>query len=570
MGIELKFLNQSSLAEVKSFSFLFYRFREERIVLSIKESRILHSICYDLLILDFIQCLASHGIEEPLNEINCDNNSIGKLILTDHVNYLALTLGLQNFTRIQFMLNWGQLELTLKIYEPHKKIEITEVDGLIEDYINFIQYSMNNGIFYLLFSSPYNSKLILSKQLEPLWVEFLNRLSIVINKFQVYFSSISVNKFFAYWLRRVHQASTWGQEFDNLKSTSEKCWLYDDPENNRIYTHTDYFGSILGAQYLREYSEFIRLPVFKRKQHIENRYSHLEHIDQLIYNKMAKCIVAASDSNYGEYITKISNGTGSYDDQKILKTFNFLKHFSSSHFMGHIGELFALSLVNFQIRRLNTKIICIPGSSILIKNKNGVKQGPDGLIATVVYINDKFHLKIFGIIEIKSYRVSPKIFLNQFTNHLDRLKKNQIKLIVRKDENQIMRWAQKNEIGDEAYQISSVESIEFDDKVEFIAVIPSSFRKRVNSEISFIEMPWLPFGFQLMGYTFIYWIIENFGRIGNESNYEIGKKSWIINLERILKNDRLSNRDKQSIKLFLQFLKYGIQSPDNYWVGKLI
>ena len=185
-------------------------------------------------------------------------------------------------------------------------------------------------------------------------------------------------------------------------------------------------------------------------------------------------------------------------------------------------------------------------------------------------INDKFHLKIFGIIEIKSYRVSPKIFLNQFTNHLDRLKKNQIKLIVRKDENQIMRWAQKNEIGDEAYQISSVESIEFDDKVEFIAVIPSSFRKRVNSEISFIEMPWLPFGFQLMGYTFIYWIIENFGRIGNESNYEIGKKSWIINLERILKNDRLSNRDKQSIKLFLQFLKYGIQSPDNYWVGKLI
>ncbi len=563
--MHLDFLNKVTLEDLERYFFLLSPWREKNVELKDRENYLLHAISKDLFILDFVQCLASHGIKEPIYEIKVKSESIGTKLVTDTVNFIALTLELQNFTRLQFCLNWNIDDICLQVFNTKCKIEQNEILFLIDQYLRFLDYSLKSRLFYILFNSPYNKNLIVSDRMSPLWLNYLWAFSILIKQFQNYFTDVSIFKFFRFWLTRLHQAGAWSSNLIDLKHISAQCAFYDDPENNRIFTHVDYFGSILGAQYLREYSSHIQFPVLSNNI-IESRYQSIEHIDEQIYNRMSACMVAAQGSESGEILTGISTGTIFYDDSVVLKAFNFLKYFSSAHFMGQLGELFGLSLVNSRYNLNSSEIVCIPGSSILIRTKKGAKQGPDGLLASVAFDNNQFIITIHAVIEVKSFRISKNKLASQLYNHLKRLKEGTVELIYNEGDDCIKYFAPKIGIGKNCYKSSLVKKIEFSDKVEYIGVIPSSARKIYPSPVALIEMPWFPTGFRLMGYSFMCWVIVNLGRVGNGGDYQKGKYSWIKRLELLLKNEKVNYRDKRSVEAFLDILKNGINNPDNYWV----
>lgn len=568
------YIHRIDKVKMNKLSFPFLPWRREKVGITADEYQELIAICYDFLYLDFCQMLYNSGYKESL-EFHFQQNDFAQKMLSDSSSIMALQLNLLHFNRLQFLsnltskrANFLSQNISIEIY-PNINNRIADI--LLNIYDEFLKKWCFNPIFFMLFSLPYNQQLHVPSYLWTDWACLKKDIEDILDFFNDFIHSELIVKIFYFWLTRLHEANLWDKENDALKSFCKSAFFYDDMENNRVHTYADYCGTSMGGQFIREYGIFLDFPIhYKDKIKSYDRNKAVEFLDRQVYDRLGSCLVAAREGKKGKLLVNAIIQPNSISDDEALEVLRFLKYYSSVHFMGHIGELFGLAMAQMASNDIfDLDVVCIPGSSISINTKNGIKQGPDGIFGNIIHIDGKLQLIIEGLIEVKSYRVSQKNLQQQLKQHAMRLLENDV-LLTASSLHELGVWLPKetieNTIDIESFKIDKVCMSE---KLQYIAIVPAYKKERqnffLNDNFHLMEMPWNPKGFKAMALYFIIWIVENYGRIGDENNYEIGRNSLDVLLRRLEKVKTLKNSDIYMVQGLLKSLKVRIGNPDEYW-----
>ena len=565
--MKLKILDKIDLTTLESYDFLFLPWRTEQVGSTIEDFNILHNICFDLLILDFNQILynfSSHNyLELP--------ESLGGILLNDKIKTTALNLRIQHFTRMLLLNNLEHKNCeSIKNNLPkniYGQLSNKDCVLLLSNYYIYLSRWIYSPLFFILFSLKYKTQIKIPEKYILKWTQFKSETLQILTFFSSRIGKLYSLKAMYFWLTRLNESNLWSANEMLLKNISKSAFNYDDLENNRVFTYADYFDSILGAQIIREFGHHLYFPTkFKNKIKTYDRNVPVNFLDSQIYDRTNASLKAIHKSEKKKKILiNSTSNANNVTNSEFLEIFKFLKHYSSAHFMGHICELFGfiqLALTNTKLK--NEEFIIIPGSAIRIKSKNGIKQGPDGLIASIVKSNKEVKLVVAGIIEMKSYRISLNKIQQQIQSHRLRMENEKIQLIKYK-EDLCNVFAFEDDI--DKNEIIEVDKVTFTKNLESIAIVPSYKRdSKIKQEITLVELPWLPLGFKKMGLYFFLWIVQNFGRIGAELDYNRGISNWVKIMKRILDEEVLSKRNKNEIVKLLQYFKQGIKSVDCEWI----
>jgi hypothetical protein len=571
----LYIIHSIEIDKIVNLDFPFLPYRKERICMTATESHQMNSICYDLLYLDCCQALYNCGYKKSL-EFHFEQKDFDKKMLCDSIGIMALNLNLIHFSRLQFLSNLMSKRTNFLMQnistEIYPRIDKHVGMILLNKYNEFLEKWCFSPIFLMLFTLPYNEKLKLSTNLFSHWIIFKKDIKSLLDFFNTYVDAQLMIKVFSFWLNRIHEANLWNDKDNVLKTFCKRAFFSDDIETNRVYSYADYFGTIMGGQFIREYGRFLYFPVYSENK-IKNydRNKVVEFLDRQVYDRLSSCLAVAGEGQKGKLLVDAVTQPSKVSNDEALEILRFLKYYSSVHFMGHIGELFGLSMAQMASKSIfNSDIVCIPGSSIFINTDKGVKQGPDGIFGKIIQKQDKLHLIIEGLIEIKSYRVSYKKLQAQLKQHLQRLIDNEI-LLTASSFDSSGQWFSKETIGDDIkIKTFKINQVHISNKLQYIAIVPSYKKRRqclfMAENYHLLEMPWSPKGFRSMALYFIVWVVENYGRIGDESNYQKGKDSLKILLDRLKKVRMLKKSDVYMVKGLsdaLENLKVG--NPDKYW-----
>jgi len=568
------YIHTMDTEEFCKLNFPFLPWRREKIALFSEEHKELSCICHNFLYLDFCQFLYSSEYKKPL-EFHFKQENFDKKMLCDSSSMIALNLNLLHFSRLQFLSNLisKRAGLLLKNVNTgiYPSINDSTANFLYNKYNDFLKKWCFSPIFFMLFSLPYKTKIHLPIDLLSDWVLLKKDIEDILDFFNSFLHSKLVMKVLYFWLTRMHEANLWDGKDAALKTFCEKAFFYDDMENNRVYSYADYFGTAMGGQFIREYGRFLYFPVHhSQKIKNYNRNEAVDFLDKQVYDRLGSCLVAAGKGLKGKLLLDAITKPDSISDDEALQVLRFLKYYSSVHFMGHISELFGLCMAQMIENYIfDSDVVCIPGSSIFINTDKGIKQGPDGIFGNILQEDGKSELIIEGLIEVKSYQVSQKKLQLQLEQHAKRLIDNKV-LLTASSLDSLGIWLPKETVGDDIdIKTFTIDKVTISKKLQYIAIVPSYKKTRqnisTNDRYHLLEMPWSPKGFKSMSLYFIIWIVENYGRIGDEDNYDKGRICLKTLLERLDESKILKRSDMYMIKNLIEALNVNIGNPDKYW-----
>ncbi len=285
----------------------------------------------------------------------------------------------------------------------------------------------------------------------------------------------------------------------------------------------------------------------------ENFYSDL-------YGRFSK-VLFTKEKEKQELLLKSCTNPHLISEDRLVKIFRFLYHFTGSHIKGYVGELFALPLLKLYLSEQLDNHVIIPGGAIQINNL----QGPDGLIARLSQNEENgYSLRIGGIVEIKAKKTSKSKLLKQLQNHYHRLQDTNAQISLHIAEGDVLTFISPMlYITPPTYQTIVVSEISFSEHIQYYTIVPPA--KSAQKADSFITIPlfWSEEGFNRITFSFLKWVVENFGRTIDPYNYDIGVENWIENLKILKDSSLLTKAEKKLASNLLIFLEGEWQNPDD-------
>ncbi|MCL4205484.1 MAG: hypothetical protein KJ000_23625 [Pirellulaceae bacterium] len=492
---------------------------------------------------------------------------------------MALHLGLSNHNRLVFQAACGvAADPVLQTYAtaalPASALSDAQAKAIWNTYQDFLKQWVFSPVFLALFTLPYKTALTLSAELEPVWTRFLAELSSLVRLVEQAWKPPAGYRFLRFWLSRVHEAKCWppGEEYRRLQNACAACWQYDNPDSNRVLTYADYCGSIQAGQFIRQSAAELYFPVSGSMwSGPVDDSRHLDWLDRQLYDRMASCVASAQGHPKGELLVRSCREPDSLTEDDIVTLLRFLRFYSGVHFMGHLGELIGLPLVIRTLRsHLPPTATCIPGSSIRIRTDRGWQQGPDAVLANVQLQGTTADVEVLGLVEVKAYRRSVRALKDQIQKHRRRWIDGEVRLLG-EEPNATARWLpwwslSKNPNRHEFTVTNST----WPDRVREIGVVPAHRRRAAKAgadDLLCVPMPWQPAGFRSMGLYFCLWLIENFGRVLDPDDYDLGPLGWQSFLMRFLNANGPAQRiEKSTARSLLAVIESRGENPDQHWV----
>jgi hypothetical protein len=556
----------------RDLEFAFAPWRRERIAMPPEQWQSLIAVSHGLFTLDALQLFEDLGVEKHFQAMDV-GPSLGTKLRSDACRMMAIHLSLLNYNRLALSASVPAVPPELASYRHlrfEKRLSLGVARRIWDAYQTFLGRWMRGRVFLDLFTLPYKQRLEISPEQSASWSSYLSDLDVLCKSAVEDLGSENLFRLLNFWLRRTHEAGLWPDDapVEAARRLAAECWQNDDFENNRAYTYADYCGSVLAGQMIQQSPAELLFPcespAYAGPVFRGGRYPW---VDQQVYGRMASCLNAAKDHPKGALLTQSCRDPDSIGQSDAIALLRTLRFFSGAHFMGHIGELVGLPLV---IRRLQGSIpegySCIPGSSLRIRD-NGWKQGPDALIARLVSEAGSHRLLVHGVVEIKAYYRPYRKLADQIAAHRQRLLELGCHAVAGTcrftGQKCWLPWGDRN--ADPPIEISDVT---IDPVCLDIVVVPTRNLRspggaRWPGEV--VEMPWLAEGFQAMAYRFCGWILENFGRVDDPDDYDLGLASWERLLTRLLSGPSLAAADSLLAKKLLAALQSKGQDADGCW-----